>query len=62
MFVNPSNHTNQIETKELTLFPTKDSLAEAVSLCQSKMPIQDSQTLYALLATYHNTLIKQLEK
>lgn len=52
---------NQLQAKEFTLFPAKDSIDEAVNYCNSKMPIEDSQTLFSLLAMYHNTLLKQNE-
>lgn len=58
----PDPQTNVIQAKELSLFPAKDSLDEAVNYCNSKMPIQDSQTLFALLATYHNTLLNQIKE
>lgn len=58
----PIPQPNQLQAKELTLFPAKDSIDEAVSYCNSKMPIEDSQTLFALLATYQNTLLNQVNK
>lgn len=43
------------------VFPTADSLQEVVDLGKSKLPIEDENELFALLITYHNTLLRQVE-
>lgn len=48
------------DTQPQTLFPTLGSLQEVRELGESKLPITSKNELMALLATYHNTLIKQL--
>jgi hypothetical protein len=45
----------------LTLFPTLESLADVMALAEARLPITDSNTLHALLACYHNTLLRQVD-
>lgn len=47
---------------EMKLFPTMGSLQEVVDLGESKMPITTKNDLFTLLATYHNTLLKELKE
>lgn len=42
------------------LFPTLGSLQEVVDLAESKLPITNKNEVIALLITYHNTLLKEL--
>lgn len=42
------------------VFPTLGSLQDVVELGESQLPITDKNELIALLASYHNTLLKQL--
>ena len=46
----------------MTLYPTLDSLLELIKGAENSLPITDRNTLFALLMTYHNTLLNQLEK
>ena len=48
----------QILAVPMTLFPTFGSLQEVVDFAESKLPITDKNDLFALLMTYHNTLLK----
>ena len=43
------------------VFPCKDSLQDAVDYIKGQLPITDSNTLYALLMLYHNTLLQAVE-
>jgi len=43
-----------------TLFPTADSLQEAVDLLLSRVDPKDYNVIYAGLMVYHNTLLKEL--
>lgn len=56
----PNKLQPQIPAVPMNLFPTMDSLNEAIALAESKLPITDYNSLYAVLMVYHNTLIKQL--
>lgn len=46
----------------MTLFPTLDSLDAALDLGVSQLPITNPNQLVCLLMTYHNSLLKQVEK
>lgn len=41
------------------LYPSKDSLAEAVAHASAQLPIQSVNELMPLLMTYHNTLLHE---
>ena len=41
-----------------TIYPEKDSLDEAAQFVLDQVPITDPNEAYALLMTYHNTLLK----
>ena len=45
----------------MNLFPTLDSLQEAVNLAESKVPVVSRNEMYSLLMTYHNSLLKALD-
>jgi hypothetical protein len=45
-----------------TLFPTKDSLAEAVNEAVAALPIVTTNELMTTLMTYHNTLLAEHSK
>lgn len=45
-----------------TLFTTLNTLQEVIELAESKLPITTKNELHTVLLTYHNTLLKQLEK
>lgn len=44
------------------LFPTMGSLQEVHDLAESKLPITDKNTVTALLMTFQNTLLSEIEK
>lgn len=46
----------------MSLFPSMDSLDDAVHYCKSQMPVADSQKMIGLLMIYHNTLLDQLHQ
>ena len=50
----------QLRAVPMTVFPTSDNLNEVVSLGNSRLPINNSNDLFSLLAQYHNTLLKQV--
>lgn len=43
------------------LFPTLDSLQQVVDLAHSQLPLECKNQVTAILATYHNTLLKQVQ-
>lgn len=42
-----------------TIYPEKDTLDEAAEFVLDQVPITDPNEMYALLMTYHNTLLKE---
>ena len=42
----------------MALYPTMDSLNEAVQYIESQVPVDSSNQMYSLLMIYHNTLLK----
>lgn len=46
--------------KPMPIYPTLGSLQEVVDLAESKLPITNKNEVIALLITYHNTLLKEL--
>lgn len=50
----------QLRAVPMSLFPTAGTLNEVVDLGNSRLPITNPNELLSLLATYHNTLLKQV--
>lgn len=46
----------------MEVFPTAGSLKEVVETGFAILPITDPNALYALLMTYHNTLLKEVNR
>lgn len=46
----------------MPLFPTLGSLQSVVDLGESLVPINDKNAVTALLMTYHNTLLAEIQK
>ena len=46
----------------LSLYPTLDSLQDVMDLGASKMPINQWNEMYALIAIYHNTMLKVMKE
>ena len=46
----------------MTLFPTLDSLDEAVNFASSKLPIFSRNELHSVLMVYQNTLLNEIHK
>ena len=55
----PSRPLSEIRACTMSLYPTKDSLIEAVQYIESQIKMPASE-LFPLLMCYHNTLIKVL--
>jgi hypothetical protein len=45
----------------MPVFPTLESLQDVIDLAESKLPITTKNELKALLFTYHNSLLRQVE-
>lgn len=46
----------------MSLFPEMETLQSAVELANSQLPITNTNAMLGVLYTYHNTLIKQIER
>lgn len=44
----------------MNIYPTLGSVQEVVELANSKLPVVSQNEMYALLMTYHNSLLKVL--
>jgi hypothetical protein len=51
----------QLKPIPQTIYPEKDSLDEAAQFVMDQVPISDPNEAYALLMTYHNSLLKELK-
>jgi hypothetical protein len=55
-------HQPPLRAERMGLFPTCESLSDAVRLAESQLPITDQNKLFSLLMTYHNTLLRQVQR
>lgn len=58
----PNAQPKTVGTEPMTLYPTLGSLQEVVALANSKIPIGNKNEVYAILMTYHNTLLQELNR
>lgn len=58
--MNQLNQQPGLRPVPMTVFPTMGSLQEVIDLANAQLPISDPNVLFSLLATYHNTLLKEL--
>ncbi len=59
---NSKDNKTALRAVHMSLFPTMDSLNDVVALAESKTPVVSKNEMYALLMTYHNTLLSELRK
>ena len=52
----------QHKLKHNPMYPTANSLDEALAEIKTRLPIENSIQLKAAIMMYHNTLIKELNK
>lgn len=50
------------DTKPNTIYPTYKSLDEVVEMANCLLPIKGKNQLYAIIMTYHNTLLSLINK
>lgn len=48
--------------KRNSIYPTMPSLDTVILKAYSELPITDKNQLYAIIMTYHNTLLNQLKE
>jgi hypothetical protein len=51
-----------IKAEHQSLYPTMNSLDEVVVAAQDAFPAEHKNTLFAVLMTYHNTLLSQVKQ
>ena len=51
-----------MSTKRNSIYPTMPSLDTVILKAYSELPITDKNQLYAIIMTYHNTLLNQLKE
>ena len=57
-----NTQSNQHKLKHNPMYPTANSLEEAIAEIKTRLPIENSIQLKAALMLYQNTLIKELNK
>ncbi len=60
--MNPQYTKPRLRAVRMSLFPTLNSLDEAVQYAQSKFPDSSRNDLYSVLMTYQNTLLSQMSQ
>ena len=50
------------EVKEMSLYPTMNSIQEVMDLGMSKIPINQWNDMHALLCIFQNTLLKVIQE
>ena len=53
---------NHIHASHMSLFPTKDSLVEALADIEEEVGPKVAQHIFPLIMSYHNTLLKELSQ
>ena len=51
-----------VHPMHMSLYPTMDSLTEAIKYIESQVPLNTPNEVFSLLMVYHNTLLKQLNE
>lgn len=49
-----------VRPEHMSLFPTMDSLPEAIQFIEQQAPLTTPNQIFSALMLYHNTLLKQL--
>lgn len=57
---NPADFTSHEHPAHMSLYPTMESLVEAIRHIENQVPITSPNQLFPLLMMYHNTLLKEL--
>lgn len=56
-----STNSSGIQAAHMSLYPTKDSLIEAVQYIEAQAPVEPHE-LFPLIMMYHNTLLQELAR
>ena len=62
MKINVKLPASLLEVEENTLFPTADSLEEAVEIAVKALPESHRNTVLKCMWIYHNTLVADIKK
>ena len=49
-----------VQPEHMSLYPTMDSICEAIAYIESQVPVTQPNQMFSLLMMYQNTLIKEL--
>lgn len=50
-----------VQPEHMSLYPTMDSITEAIAYIEAQVPISQPNQMFSLLMMYHNTLLKQIQ-
>ena len=51
-----------IRAVRMPIFPTYDTLEQALAFAESQLPLKDKNSLCSVVFAYHNTLLKLAER
>lgn len=57
-----NTQTNQHKLKHNPMYPTANSLDEALAEIKTRLPIENSIQLKAAIMLYHNSLVRAIEE
>ena len=57
-----SSNKARLSPSPMGLFPTMDSLQDVVDFAHTKVPVASSNEMTGILMTYHNTLLKVIDR
>ena len=57
-----NTQSNQHKLKQNPMYPTANSLDEALAEIKTRLPIENSIQLKAALMLYHNSLVRAIEE
>lgn len=49
-----------VNAMKMSIYPSMNSVTEAISFIESQVPIQSKNEMFSLLMMFHNTLLKEL--
>lgn len=50
----------EVQPEHMSLYPTMDSICEAIAYIESQVPVTQPNQMFSLLMMFQNTLIKEL--
>lgn len=56
----PKNEIPTVRPEHMSLYPTMDTLPEAIQFIEQQAPLTTPNQIFGALMLYHNTMLKQL--